>query len=98
LAAARSRLRDGMKITRLNLNLLLHTKTGIEKTLEFLKETGIATRKWHLQRKEQEEIERREVEELDGEIEELHEEVEEATEDEAYLSELQWQPGTVLLR
>src|SRR6202044_309139 len=30
LAAARSRLRDGMKVTRLNLNLLLHTKTGIE--------------------------------------------------------------------
>ena len=75
-----------MKVTRLNLNLLLHTKTGIEKTLDFLKETGIATRKWHLQRKEQEEIERREVEELeeeleelDGEMEELNEEVEEAT-------------------
>ena len=30
---------------------LMHTKTGIETTLDFLKETRIATRKWHLERR-----------------------------------------------
>ena len=30
---------------------MLYTKTGIETTLEFLKETRIATRKWHLERR-----------------------------------------------
>ena len=28
---------------------LMYTKTGIETTLDFLKETRIATRKWHLE-------------------------------------------------
>jgi ribonuclease HI len=74
LAAARSRLRDRLQITRLNLKLLLHTKTGIEKTLGFLKETGIATRSWHLQRKEQEEEEQRRAEALDEEMEEADDE------------------------
>ena len=54
LAAARSRLRDALQGTRLSLRILLHTKTGIEKTLIFLKETGIVTRNWHLERKEEE--------------------------------------------
>ena len=78
LAAARSRLRDRLQITRLNLKLLLHTKTGIEKTLGFLKETGIATRSWHLQRKEQEEgrTEERKAEALDEEMEEADDEEE----------------------
>ena len=40
---------------RLSLKLLLHTKSGIEKTLRFLKETGIVTRKWHLERRQDEE-------------------------------------------
>jgi len=35
--------------------MLLHTKTGIEATLAFIKETGVATRKWHLRRGEGEE-------------------------------------------
>ena len=54
LAAARSRLRDRLQGTRLSLRILLHTKVGIEKTLTFLKETGIVTRKWHLERKQEE--------------------------------------------
>ena len=36
---------------KLSLTTILHTKTGIETTLEFLKETRIATRKWHLERR-----------------------------------------------
>ena len=40
LAAARSRLRDGMKVTRLNLNLLLHAKAGIENLWIRLKRDG----------------------------------------------------------
>ena len=36
---------------KLSLTTMLHTKTGIETTLEFLKETRIATRKWHLERR-----------------------------------------------
>ena len=36
---------------KLSLITMLHTKTGIETTLEFLKETRIATRKWHLERR-----------------------------------------------
>jgi ribonuclease HI len=55
LAAARWRLRDGLGGNRLSLKLLLHTKSGIEKTLRFLKETGIVTRKWHLERRQNEE-------------------------------------------
>ena len=36
----------------LGLRLLLHTKIGIEKTLGFLTQTRIVTRKWHLERRE----------------------------------------------
>ena len=44
-----------MKGLRLSLKLLMHTKIGIGKTLSFLKETRLCTRKWHLER-EQEEV------------------------------------------
>ena len=37
-------------MNRPTLPLLLHTTSGIEATLAFLRETGIATRKWHLER------------------------------------------------
>ncbi|KAJ8063422.1 hypothetical protein OCU04_008642 [Sclerotinia nivalis] len=36
--------------SRLTMKYLLHTKTGIIKTLEFIEETKIATRSWHLTR------------------------------------------------
>ena len=39
--------------TTITLPLLLHTNIGIEKTLPFLNTTGIATRKWHLERHEE---------------------------------------------
>ena len=39
---------------KLSLMTLMHTKTGIETTLDFLKETRIATRKWHLERRQEE--------------------------------------------
>ena len=52
LHEARTKLQGELRGTRLNLQVLLHTKIGIEKTLAFLKETRIATRKWHLERKE----------------------------------------------
>ena len=42
---------------RLSLPVLLHAKTRIEKTLGFLKETSIATKKWHLARQEEEQKE-----------------------------------------
>jgi hypothetical protein len=45
---------------RASLRVLLHTKTGVEKTLEFLKNTKVATRKRLLQRQEREEREREE--------------------------------------
>jgi len=64
LAAARKELQEELQGTRLSLGLLLHTKTGIEKTLGFLKKTGIVTRRWHLARKE------------DVELDELGEDVE----------------------
>jgi hypothetical protein len=47
---ARQQLRTEMNNTRLDLVVLLHTKLGIEKTIRFLKETGIGTRSWHLAR------------------------------------------------
>src|SRR5271168_110990 len=37
----------------LSLQLLLHTKVGTEAMLEFLQETQIATREWHLGRNEE---------------------------------------------
>jgi ribonuclease HI len=54
LRVARKKLQDELLGTRLSLPILLHTKTGIEKTLGFLKETSIATRRWHLARQEEE--------------------------------------------
>jgi ribonuclease HI len=49
----------------LSLPLLLHTKSGTEKTLAFLKKTGIVTRKWHLIRREEDGNE--EVNDVEGE-------------------------------
>jgi ribonuclease HI len=64
LRKERTRLRDSLQGSRLTQQLLLHTKPGIEKTLVFLKETRIATRRWHLERREEErEEEEREEEE-----------------------------------
>ena len=63
LRIARKKLQEELLGTRLGLPVLLHTKTGIEKTLGFLKETSIATRKRHLARQEEEQ------EEVDGEDE-----------------------------
>ena len=45
LGVARQRLKEALGGVRLSLPLLLHTKIGIEKTLDFLKETSIATRR-----------------------------------------------------
>ena len=63
LKTARDKLKKDLEGNRLSLQLLLHTKPGIEKTLDFLKETRIATQKWHLERRLDEE---REEEELWG--------------------------------
>ena len=41
-SVARQQLRAKMNNSRLDLIVLLHTKLGIEKTIGFLKETGIA--------------------------------------------------------
>jgi hypothetical protein len=45
IAKARAKLRNKMKRARLSLPLLIHTKIGIEKTLDFLKNTRLYTRK-----------------------------------------------------
>ena len=49
-------LKNELNRVTLNLTLLFHTKIGILKTLEFLQKTGIATRKWHLERVERERV------------------------------------------
>ena len=69
LANARAKLRDGLKGARLSLPLLMHTKIGIEKTLDFLKNTRLCTRKWHLERSQEteQEEEEEEPEEEEGE-------------------------------
>ena len=69
LAKARAKLRDEMKGTRLSLPLLMHTKIGIEKTLDFLKNTRLYTRKWYLERSQETEQqeEEEEPEEEEGE-------------------------------
>lgn len=54
LKEARRRLRDEMEGIPLSLPTLLHTKLGIEKTMGFLKDTRIATRRWHLERRAEE--------------------------------------------
>ena len=65
LKEARRKLQDSLGASRLNLRLLLHTTTGIEKTLNFLKETRVVTRKWHLERKEEvREVGEKELDEL----------------------------------
>ena len=66
---------SGIKGTRLSLPILLHTKRGIEKTLAFIKETGIATRRWHLERRT------RDIEAMKEEGEEGVEEVGDEEED-----------------
>jgi hypothetical protein len=47
------RIQEKVAIKALTLPLILHTKIGIEAILVFLKETGICTRSWHLQRVEE---------------------------------------------
>ncbi|KHJ32784.1 hypothetical protein EV44_g3492 [Erysiphe necator] len=47
---ARHRLKEKLNGNSLTFQLLLHTVRGIEKTVEFLEETNISTRKWHLNR------------------------------------------------
>jgi hypothetical protein len=49
--------------TNLDLSLLLRTKNRTEATLQFLRTTNIVTRKWHLDRREEEEAEEGEEEE-----------------------------------
>ncbi|RDL32487.1 uncharacterized protein BP5553_08943 [Venustampulla echinocandica] len=51
---ARSALKSELRGVRLTLPLLLHTKVGIAATINFLKETKIVTRRWHLERAEEE--------------------------------------------
>ncbi len=41
-------------IVRAKLKDKMHTKIGIERTLDFLKDSRICTRKWHLERKQEE--------------------------------------------
>ena len=60
---ARDKLRKELGRARLKLLLLLHMKLGIEKTLGFLKETRMATRSWHLERRRKEELGDEELEE-----------------------------------
>jgi hypothetical protein len=43
------------------LKLLLHTEHRIKKSLNYIKTTGIATRKWHLERPSRGEEEEEEV-------------------------------------
>ena len=59
LKEARAKAQEKLR-TRLSLQTMLHTTSGIEATLGFLKETGIATRKWHLGRRLEEEEEEEE--------------------------------------
>jgi hypothetical protein len=49
LSIARSKLKDIIR-SKLSLPLLLQTTQGIINTLLFIKETGICTRRWHLNR------------------------------------------------
>ena len=75
IAKARAKLRDEMKRARLSLPFLMHTKIGIKKTLDFLKNARLCTRKWHLERSqeaEQEEEEGQEEEEKREEQEDEH--------------------------
>ncbi|EDN93660.1 predicted protein [Sclerotinia sclerotiorum 1980 UF-70] len=51
---ARRLLKKDNPNPQLTMKHLLHTKTGITKTLEFIEATRIATRSWHLNRIEEE--------------------------------------------
>jgi RNase H len=51
------RIKEKIEIRDFNLSVLLQTKVGISEVLVFLKETNICTRKWHLERLEEEEQE-----------------------------------------
>ena len=68
----RAKLRDETQGLRLSLKLLMYTKIGIGKTLSFLKETRLYTRKWHLERGQEEAEEVGEV--VEGEAGEDREE------------------------
>jgi hypothetical protein len=56
-----------MKRAILNLPLPMYTKIRIEKTLDFLQKTWLCTRKWHLERKQEEHEELQEEEEQEEE-------------------------------
>ena len=71
-----------MKGARLSLPLLMHTKIGIEKTLNFLKNTRVCTRKWHLERSQEAEQQEEDEEEEDEEEEDEEEEDEEEEDEE----------------
>ena len=62
------------KTSQLNLYLLLHTTPRILATIEFLKQTKMATRKWHLSKEieNDDEVEMEEAEEVE-EVEEVEE-------------------------
>ena len=55
LREVRRELKKELKGIELTKALLLYTRPGIEKLLSFLAKTGIATRRWHLERAEREE-------------------------------------------
>ncbi len=57
LVTVRAKLKDKMQELRLSLRLLMHTKIGIEKTLDFLRDTRICTRRWHLEQWQEEQAE-----------------------------------------
>ena len=56
LQLERRQLKDDLGGLLIILLILMHIKIGIEKLVTFLKNTGIATRKWYLQRLEHLEI------------------------------------------
>ena len=62
-----------MQGLRPSLKLLMHTKIGIEKILGFLKETRLCTRKWHLERGQEDEANKVEEVGNKGEVEEVEE-------------------------
>jgi hypothetical protein len=48
-AQIRSKIKSDKKLNQLSLKMLFSTKTGLNFLYEYLKTTGIATRKWLLQ-------------------------------------------------
>ena len=64
-----SLFKGSLDASAFNLRVLLHTEVGIPNTLVFLKETSICTRKWHIERNEEEVEEARVVEEVESEEE-----------------------------